>query len=155
MDDHSAQLQASIDLTGEIADAVNSAMTRHAPLAIAYVDGDGRPHLSLRGTVQVYSDTELALWARSAGLPDALASNPCVALLYQDLANHTLYQFTGRARRVDDADARDRVYGASPEHERSQDPDRAGTAVIVEVDSVRGRGPNGVVAMTAGHTVDP
>jgi Pyridoxamine 5'-phosphate oxidase len=152
--DHSAQPQAPIDLTGDIADAVNSATTRHAPLAIAYVDGDGRPHLSLRGTVHVYGDTQLALWARSAGLQDALATNPCVALLYQDLANHTLYRFTGRARRVDDPDARDRIYGASPEHERFQDPDRDGTAVIVEVEEVRGRGPNGVVAMTASNTTD-
>jgi Pyridoxamine 5'-phosphate oxidase len=133
--------------TEEIAAAVNDAASRGVPLAVAYVDGDGRPHLSIRGTVQVYGADELALWARSGGMPEALRANPYVALLYQDLANHTFYQFTGRAHVDSDPVVRDAVFDRSPAREQAQDPHRSGAAIIVAVDSVRGRGLDGFVQM--------
>jgi catechol 2,3-dioxygenase-like lactoylglutathione lyase family enzyme len=136
-----------VGLTGDLAAAVNDAASRGVPLAVAYVDGDGLPHLSIRGTVQVHGDAELALWARSPGMPDALRVNPNVALLYQDLANHTFYQFTGRAHVDHDPAARDAVFENSPEREQAQDPQRSGAAIVVAVDSVRGRGPAGFVQM--------
>jgi hypothetical protein len=136
-----------VRLTDDIAAAVNGAATRGVPLAVAYVDGNGLPHLSIRGTVQVHGDDELALWARSAGMPDAVRVNPNVALLYQDLANHTFYQFTGRAHVDDDPAIRDAVFENSPEREQAQDPQRSGAAIVVALDAVRGRGPSGLVQM--------
>jgi len=93
-------LATPVHLLGPIAAAVDGAFDRGLPMAIAYVDGTGRPHLSLRGTLQVLSD-----------------------------------------------DVRNRVFDASPEREQAHDPDRKGTAVVIDVDSVRGRGPDGMVVM--------
>jgi hypothetical protein len=143
-----------VHLTGEIASAVDGAAVRGVPLSIVYVDGSGRPHLSLRGTVQVHAEDQLALWARSRGLPDALASNPNVALLYQDLAQRTFYQFSGRGRVVSGPEERNRVFDNSPEHERARDPEREGTAIVIDVDAVHGRGPGGRVEMTSDRS-DP
>lgn len=136
-----------IDLNGRLAATINEAGARGVPVAVSYVDASGRPHVSPRGTVHVVGTDELALWARSPGLPDALATNPNVALLYQDLAERTFYQFSGRGRRVDDPAVRDRVFESSPPHERAQDPRRAGTAILIALDTVQGRGPDGIVVM--------
>ncbi len=142
-----AESPGPVHLSGELAATINSAAARRTPIAVSYVDDAGRPQLSLRGTVQVYGVDQLALWARSPGLPRALAVNPHVALLYEDWANRTLYSFTGRGRPDADPAVRDRVFENSYGPEQAQDPGRAGTAVIIEVDTVRGRGPGGVVMM--------
>jgi hypothetical protein len=144
---------SSIELTDPIIATINGAAERRAPMAVAYVDPLGQPQLSPRGTVQVYGPDQLALWARSRGLPDALAVNPRVALLYQNLPDRTIYQFTGRARPVDDASFRDWVFDHSPPHEQAQDPERTGTALLVELDLVRGRSDDGPVIMARGATV--
>jgi hypothetical protein len=139
MSQQATQPAEPIELNDLIATTINSAADRSVPLAVAYVDSSGLPNLSPRGTVQVVGPDQLALWARTSGLPDALAVNPTVALLYQDLANHHVVAFTGCGRIIDDPGFRDRVFEGSPEREQAQDPARAGTAILIEVDSVRGR----------------
>ena len=67
---------------------INGALRNNTPIAIAYVDEDGKPNLSLRGSVQVYSPTQLSIWLRNSGsgMARAIAKNPNVALLYRDSA---------------------------------------------------------------------
>jgi hypothetical protein len=139
MSEQATEPAEPIELNDLIASTINSAPDRSVPLAVAYVDSSGLPSLSPRGTVQVVGPDQLALWARTPGLPNALAVNPAIALLYQDLANHHVVAFTGRGRAVDDPGFRDRVFEGSPAREQAQDPGRAGTAILIEVDSVRGR----------------
>jgi hypothetical protein len=149
MAEHTHTTEATpIELDTTIAEVIDTAASRGVAAAVAYVDHSGRPQLSPRGTVQVHSRDQLALWARSPGMPDALAANPNVAVLYQDLANRTLYQFAGQARRVDDAPERDRIFDNSPPDEQARDPERTGAAIVIDVDTVRGLGPAGMVIMT-------
>jgi hypothetical protein len=136
-----------IDLSPQLASILGAALEQRHPIAVTYVDPEGKPHLSLRGTVQVLSSNQLAMWCRSSGLPDAIATNPNVALLYQNLENLEFYMFTGRARVDDDEAVRQQVFGGSPTREQAMDPDRKGTAVVVDIDSVTGRGPAGRVNM--------
>jgi uncharacterized pyridoxamine 5'-phosphate oxidase family protein len=136
-----------IALGGRIAQIIDRAAVRGVAVAVAYVDADGLPHLSPRGTVHVVGPDTVALWARTSGMPDALAVNPNVALLYQDLAQHDVLVMTGRGRVVDDADMRDRIFDGSPAHEQAYDPERTGTAIVIELDSVRGRTGEDLVAM--------
>jgi hypothetical protein len=53
---------------------VNSALANNTPLIVAYTDVKGAPNLSLRGSTQVYSDTQLSIWVRHAngGMANAL-----------------------------------------------------------------------------------
>jgi hypothetical protein len=132
-------------LTEDIARAVAGAFANGTPMVLSYVDELGEPHLSLRGTTQVFSPTQLAMWARDrgGGLLKAIPAHPHVALFYRDPATRTSYQFAGRAHVEEDPDVRDTVFRSSPEAERNLDARRLGAAVIIDLDRVEGTGPGG------------
>jgi hypothetical protein len=137
----------ALDLTaGDIVAAVDGAALRGATLALAYVRDDLSPSVSFRGSLQVHSPTELALWARKrdSGLVAAIAERPRVSLVYYggpDGPGAMFLSIEGRARVGSEID--DRVWSAMIEGERQQDPDRNGVAVVIDVDSVAGATVNG------------
>jgi hypothetical protein len=132
-------------LTDEIRSAVNDALANGTPLVVAYVDADGGPHLSFRGSTQAYGDDQLAIWVRDpeGGLLQAIAGNPRIGLLYRDPVTRRSYRFGGRARVVDDPELSGAIYAASPEAERDRDAQRRGKAVLVDLDLVEGMGGQG------------
>lgn len=140
---------AELRLTGEIKSAVNGAFDNQTPMMIAYSDDGGEIHLSFRGTIQAYSDDQLAVWARDpgGGLPRHIASHPKVTLFYHDPKTRTSYAFYGRARIADDPDARTVVFENSPPREQQMDFRRRGVAIIVDLDRVEGRAASGRVLM--------
>jgi hypothetical protein len=75
-----------IDLSTNIANAVNGAAARGRALAIAYVDDDGAPALSFRGSALVHGPDQLAIWARKvdSGIAAAVAKRPEVSLVFLD-----------------------------------------------------------------------
>ena len=127
-----------IELSDEMREALASALGDRAPVVVSYVDGDGQPHISFRGTTQVYSVDQLAIWARNpdGGLPNALGTDSKIALLYRNSETRLSWQFHGRARVDEDEEVRRTVFDNSPEFERDQDPDCKGKAVIIDVDRV-------------------
>ncbi len=131
-----------ISFTDEMREAFATALTDSAPVIVAYADDDGQPHISFRGSAQVYSDDQLAIWVRNpeGGILAAVPHNPKVALQYQNLAKRIGWQFHGRARIDDDPAVRTSVYDNSHEFERGLDPERKGKAIIVDVDRVFARG---------------
>ena len=139
-----------VALDAAIATAVNGALDNGTPIIAAYVDRNGQPQLSLRGTTQVYSSDQVALWIRDpkGGLVRALPDSPRLSFFYRDPAARTFLQIQGRGRVDDDPHVRDVVFDNSPEREQSIDPDRLGVAVIVDVDHVQGRLADGPVNMS-------
>lgn len=141
-----------IDLTGEIAAAIDGAALRGHQLALAYVREDGSPSVSFRGSTYVRSPTELAIWARKrdGGLAAAIVDRPRVSLVFFEMNGPGARYLTieGRARVAPDLD--DEVYGAIIEPERRQDPEKKGVAVIVDVDSVAGATTNGFFKQARG-----
>lgn len=135
----------ALELTGEIAEAVDGALERGHPLVVGYVDDSGYPVVSFRGSTHVHGPQQLAIWVRKAddGFAKAVTERPQVTLLYYDRDGPGPFylSFRGRAR-VDPAADED-VYANTVERERQLDPDRNGVAVIIDVDSVRGAGPGG------------
>ena len=129
-------------LSDEMKSAINNAFGSLKPIAIAYVDENGAPQLSYRGSTQAFSDTQLAVWVRR---PDgrilaATRRNSAVALIYGSFepTGRAFMILRGRAR-VDASEAvRNRVYEAAHPFERDKDPDRKGTALIIDLDSVEG-----------------
>ena len=138
-----------VALDDEISHAINGALDNGTPVIAAYVDRDGQPQLSLRGTTQVYSADQVALWIRNpeGGLVAALLDNPRLTFFYRDPATRANYQIQGRGRVEADPRVRDVVFDNSPEREQAIDPERRGVAVVVDVDRVTGRGPAGPVNM--------
>ena len=91
-----------IDLTGEVAEAVNGAVLRGPALVLGYIADDGSPSLSHRGSAQVYSTDQLAVWARKPveGLAQAITARPTVSLLYysRNTPGPAYLSIKGRAR---------------------------------------------------------
>jgi len=140
---------ADIKITEAIRDAVNGAFANGTPVTVAYVSENGQPHLSLRGTTQVFSDDQLAIWVRNpeGGLLSAIDANPRLALLYRDPPTRTTFQFYGRAHADRSAEVSERVYSNSPEFERNMDQQRRGVAVVIDLDRVEGRDSSGPFLM--------
>jgi hypothetical protein len=125
---------------------INGALANSTPICVSYVDQNGQPNLSLRGSTQVFSDTQLSIWVRNAegGLPTATKVNPRVALLYRDSKTRTTLIIQGRAHVETDEATRNRVFELAPEVEQNHDPGRKGAALIIDVVALQGttvRGP--------------
>lgn len=129
---------------------VGNALAERHPMLVAYSDPEGQPVLSFRGSVQAYSDDQLAMWIRSAdgAFVRAIRSNPRLALVYRNEETKATYHFQGRARVSDLESDRQRVFDASPEAERAHDFAMLGVVVLVDLDRVEGYaglGPSGQV----------
>lgn len=138
-------------LPPDLKERINGALVGGKPVVVAYVDEDGQPSLSFRGSTQAYSDNQLAIWVRNpeGGLLKALQKNPRMTLMYRDPGpeNRAMLTFRGRAR-VDDSDSvRRTVYDNSPESERNADRDHKGQALIIDLDRVDGFAPGARIAM--------
>jgi hypothetical protein len=142
---------SELRLTNEIKQVVNEAPTKGLSLLVAAVDVDGQPRLSLRGSLSVYSDTQLCFWARNlAGrTAQALEENPRLTLWYRDAPNRLNLVFYGRGRIVSDEQTRQLVYGQAIESERRADAQMKGGAVLIDLSAVEGVAPSGRVNMKA------
>jgi hypothetical protein len=128
---------------------INAALANNTPLIVAYTGDDGAPVLTLRGSVQAYSDTQLSIWVRHAngGMANTLRKNPAMTLMYRDPPARATLTISGRGYFSDDPEVRDRVWELMPEVEQRHDLDRTGAALIIEVDRVMGSTPRGGVRM--------
>jgi hypothetical protein len=126
--------------TEVITAAINGAMDNGTPTVLGYVNEQGQPRLSFRGTTQAYSEDQLAVWARyeDAGLPTAIQKNPHVSVVYYAQGTGNLI-FEGRARIDNSPAVREHVFDHSPVVEQRADPERNGVAIIIDVDKVTGR----------------
>ncbi|HLZ71606.1 MAG TPA: pyridoxamine 5'-phosphate oxidase family protein [Dehalococcoidia bacterium] len=145
----SAQVPAPIQISDDMREAINGALIAGNPVIVAYVDEAGQPNLSFRGSTQVYSSDQLAIWVRNpeGGLQRALAHNPRLTLLYRNPETRMMLNFQGRGH-FDGSDAvRNTVYEHAPQPEQNADRERKGMALIIDLDRVNGFVPGGRVQM--------
>jgi len=138
----------SINLTGDIQTVIDGALERagRAP-AIGYIDQDGYPAVSHRGSTHVISPNQLALWTRQPtdGLARGVAANPKVTVAFFDPAGSPVMLSMRGTARVD-ASRNDEVFAGIGGVEQGYDPDRSGVAVIIDVETVRGLGADGPIS---------
>jgi hypothetical protein len=142
-----------VDLSGDITERINAAHTEGKDLVLSYVDPDGRPHQSIRGSTHVHRPDQIAVWVRenyvgtmtptraplsNGGFLKAIESNPAVSLIYRNAASRTTYVLSGRARVESDQALRDEIYANMPASEQQHSKDHSGTAVIIDIDHVVG-----------------
>jgi hypothetical protein len=130
---------------------VDGALANDTPMMLAYVDADGRPHTSLRGSVQAYSDTQLSIWVRASttGIAVAVGSNPNVELLYRDNPSRSTLIFKGKARVETDGAVRKQIFDDSPEVEQNHESWENGAAIIIDLSEANGGTPDGRVRFKA------
>jgi hypothetical protein len=152
--DQISEAKAPLDPVTTIPDMarglVNGALANGTPMVMACSDPNGKPLLSLRGSVQTYSETQLGVWLRNAkgGAVAALAANPQCALLYRDSRARITLNFEGLGKVSEDEGVRNRVFDMSPEVEQLHDPARKGAALIVDVVKLSGFTAAGMIRMT-------
>jgi hypothetical protein len=138
----------ALEISDFVTQQVNGAYDAMRWLVLGYIADDGYPHLSTRGSTHVHGPQQLAIWARNpeGGLQASIAKRPEVGLfLINPSPTFTMLRFTGRARL--DPSQNDTVWAAIPQGEKDQDPDRKGGAVIIDLDSISGVGPDGFFMM--------
>ena len=140
---------APVQLSAEMREAINGALANGTPTIVAYVDETGQPSLSFRGSTQVYSDDQLAIWVRNpeGGLQRALALNPRLTVLYRNPQTRMMLNCQGRGHFDSSETARATVYEHSPQPEQNADRERKGLALIIDLDRVTGVVPGGRVLM--------
>jgi len=129
---------------------IDNALAERRPMMVAHADAQGQPILSFRGSVQVHSQDQLALWIRNSegGFVQAIRANPRIALMYRDEDAKATYQFQGRARVATAPEERQHIFERAHPVERAHDFAMLGAAVVVDLDRVEGYsglGPQGQV----------
>jgi uncharacterized pyridoxamine 5'-phosphate oxidase family protein len=124
---------------------INSALYNGTPVVVTYVDEEGQPQSSLRGSTVVFNDTQLGIWLRNAegGLPKAMEKNNKLSLLYRDSKTRSTVVLQGRGHVETDPEIRRRLYEMTPEVEQFHDTQRNGAALIIDVVKLQGGGPLG------------
>ena len=137
-------------LPGFVRGIINGALANGTPIVVAYTDENGQPVLSLRGSTQVYSDTQVCIWVRNAegGIVKTMARNNRVSLLYRDSKLRTTLIAQGRGHVETSPEVRERVFQLSPEVEQNHDPERKGAALIIDIVSLQGTSVRGMVKVT-------
>jgi hypothetical protein len=133
---------------------INGALRNNTPMSVAYVDEEGKPSVSLRGSVQVYSPTQLSIWLRSTtgGIAKALAKNPNVALLYRDSYSRSTLMIQGVGHVETDPEICARVWNLIQDVEQKHETHESGCALIIDVTKMQGGTPRGGVRMARAAT---
>jgi Pyridoxamine 5'-phosphate oxidase len=129
-----------LKIPADLKERVDNALKNRHPILISYVDDTGQPNVTFRGSTQVFSDTQLAIWVRNAAgkIVRSIATNPKVALMYRDEDAKATYIMQGRAH-IDHGDAaRNQVYDTMAQVERDHDFARLGVAMIIDLDTLEG-----------------
>jgi len=123
-----------------------NALTEGHVTVVSYVDHDGEPHSSFYGSLHAYSDDQVAFWARNpdSELRTVIGGNPTLAFAYADVGTRTFYRFKGKARLVEDEATRARIFEGMHPFEQSQDPERKGAAILVDLSYWAGRDASGL-----------
>jgi len=145
-----APAQQSETIPNFVRGIINGALNNGTPIVVAYTDENGQPSLSLRGSTQVYGDTQLCIWVRNAdgGIIKTLSRNNRISLLYRDSKTRSTLIIQGRGHVETDPAVRERVFQLSPEVEQNHDPSMKGAALIIDVVSLAGTTQRGPVRVT-------
>ena len=68
-----------------------------------------------------------------------IGSEPVVAIAYADLATRSFYRIKGTARLVTDSKIKDQVFEGMNAFEQSQDAERKGNGILIDVTYLAGR----------------
>jgi hypothetical protein len=146
-----SESNAGLTLPDEIVALVDGAFEKRLPILVAYVNDDQQARLGFRGSAHVDDSGKIGLWIRNpeGGILKAVGAHPKLTLMYRDPESRTTLFFYGNGEIVSDSAVRTRVYEGSPERERNADAEIKGSAILVTIDRVEGRLPEGPFALPA------
>jgi general stress protein 26 len=131
-----------LKIPADLKTRLDNALKERHPIMITYVDETGQPNLTFRGSTQVFSDHQLAIWVRNGNgkMIKSIQKNPKVALMYRDEDAKATYSMQGRAHIDSSEAARKQVYDTMAQVERDHDFAHLGVAMIIDLDLIEGYG---------------
>lgn len=126
-----------IELTEEIATAINNSLADRMVVMVATAGASGMPDIAFKGSAIAWDKDHIAFWERSLHTTFRnLQENGQCCLLYRNTQTRQAWKFFGVAEVLTEGPFRQQVMDRSPEAELNMDPDRKGAAVIVRIDRV-------------------
>lgn len=126
-----------IELTAEMAAAIDGGQPGTVPVVVATAGADGRTDIALKASTMVFDGEHLAFWERAAGRTLAnLEENPHISLLYFNRERRLIWRFFGQAELLRDGAVRDQIMARTIQGELDRDPERHGVGVLIRIDSV-------------------
>ena len=127
----------AISITDDMRQKINGALGDGYPCYVGTASADGRPQISMRGSVAVYNDRTLCWWERGMrSSVDNIDENPQVVIFYRNSAERIHWRFHGRVTVHASGAERERAMGLTPAPEMARDPDRKGVAVLVHLETI-------------------
>jgi hypothetical protein len=129
----------AIELTDEMAEAVNNARTNGVPCLVGTAGEDGEPDVAIRGSMMVFDKDHLAFWERSRlESLENLRYNPKICVFFRNSQiRGQAWRFYGEAELHEDGDMRQKIMDRVIQVELDADPERKGYGVLIRVDRVR------------------
>jgi pyridoxamine 5'-phosphate oxidase-like protein len=133
-----------IKMTELMARLLTTSAADGVPALVGTVSKDGRPQISPKGSVTVFSDDTLCFWERSyRSVEKNLADSSRVVVYYRNQARSkeipyasAAIRFHGMARVVKDGPERERAWELTIPGEKQRDPEKKGYAVLIKVDLI-------------------
>lgn len=126
-----------ISIEGEMRELLNNALEDGCYSYVGTASRDGRPQISMRGSLSVYDSETLAFWERSRRSSlDNVNENPQVVIFYRNPDKRINWRFHGVATLHESGEVRDKVMAQTPQPELDRDPERTGIAVLVRIDTI-------------------
>lgn len=126
-----------IYITDETRQLIDRAYTDGVPCILGTASSDGRPQISMKGSVLVFDRETLAYWERAKrSALDNVAENSNVVIFYRNPEKRINWRFHGTATIYESGAIWDNVMRRTIPAELDRDPDRQGVAVLVRLDQV-------------------
>jgi general stress protein 26 len=126
-----------INLTDEMRNLVDNALTNGSPCILASASAEGEPDIGFKGSMMVFDNQSLAYWERARRQHlENIRANPKVVVLFWDAKTYVHWRFHGTATLHEQGALRDQVMARTVKAELEKDPERRGAAVIIRVDRV-------------------
>lgn len=127
----------AIAIVGEMRELITNALADGFPCIVGTASVDGKPQISMRGSVAVYDDETLCWWERSMrSAVENIDENPQAVIFYRNNCDRIHWRFHGTVTLHAEGEVRARVMSLTPQPELDRDPERIGVAALLRVDSV-------------------
>lgn len=126
-----------IYLDDQMRQLLDTAMDDRCTCLLGTADKDGKPQISMKGSVMVFDRQTLAYWERAKrSALENVSDNPNVVIFYRNSPRRITWRFHGTATLYESGAIRTNVMHRTIQAELDRDPDRLCAAVLVRVEKI-------------------
>ena len=121
----------------EMRQLIDNAYADGCPCFLGTASKEGRPQISMKGSVLVFDRETLAYWERAKrSALDNVADNPQVVVFYRNPEKRINWRLHGQSTVYESGAIRNNVMYRTVQAELDRDPELQGAAVLIKLDSI-------------------